>query len=349
VNVSIVSFKTTIINTLLVMLYSGVLLVIFYRIEFVHRNGAMLAGAILALIMVASVCIAVETAYVHYTQHTKPLLNLARAAREVSEGNYDTQLPPHRLDGKVDEIDALYQDFNTMVNDLKSTEILQSSFISNISHELKTPIAVISNYSSLLSEEGISEQERKEYAEKIRTTAVDLSTLIANILQITKLDNDQISAKLETFDISEELVQCILGYELILDEKDIDLRLNIPENVNVNSDKGLLKIVFNNIISNALKFTPEKGIIEIDLKQDQEMTIVSFKDNGCGMDDNTVRHIFDKFYQGDTSHATKGNGLGLAMVKQIIALLKGNITVESKPGEGSLFTVFLPKSKDSEI
>ncbi|MCR5627828.1 MAG: HAMP domain-containing histidine kinase, partial [Lachnospiraceae bacterium] len=218
VNVSIITPKAAIISSIVLIIYSGFLLKIHDSFGSSSEHGAELAAAILALMVVACISIAAISNYVHFITYTRPLLLIAKGAKEVSEGNYSIHLPLHRKDGKTDEIDALIQDFNTMVDDLNSTEILKSSFISNISHELKTPIAVISNYATLLSEDGLSDSERKEYSEKIRSASKDLSELIANILQITKLDNDQIKANYSSFDLSEELIQCILGFELILDE-----------------------------------------------------------------------------------------------------------------------------------
>ncbi len=344
INASILSPKITLINAVMIMLYSGLLLAIFYSIEFIPENGFFLAASILTLITVASVSISALINYIHYNNYTRPILSIAEAARKVSNGDYKIQLPKHRHDGKTDEIDALYQDFNTMVNDLNSTEILKSSFISNVSHELKTPIAIISNYSTLLSNAGLSKEKEKEYISRIRTATSDLSELITNILQITKLDNNQITVNPSEFNISELLIQCILGYDTILEEKNIDLQPDIPEELFIKSDQGLLKITVNNIFSNALKFTPSSGIIKISLKQDDSYTTISFKDNGCGMDEDTIRHIFEKFYRGSSSHSVNGNGLGLAMVKQIVSLLNGDISVESTPGTGSLFILTIPNS-----
>ncbi len=344
VNVSIVSPKTTIIDAIIIIIYSALLLRIYDNIKFVPENAYILVGSILALVVVSSVCIAALTSYFRYISSTRHLLNLADAAREVAKGNYTVKLPPHRNDGKIDEIEALFQDFNSMVDELNSTEMLKTSFVSNISHELKTPIAVISNYSALLKDKGISDEEKQRYAEKINETTHNLAELISNILQISKLDNNQIEAQNESFDLSEELVQSILGYDALLEDKNIDLQIDIPENIHIVSDSGLLRIAFNNILSNAIKFTENDGIIEIKALQDENRTTISVKDNGCGMDEKSVKHIFDKFYQADRSHATKGNGLGLAMVKQIVLLLRGTIEVESALGQGTIFTISLPNS-----
>ena len=345
VNITILSPKTTIVNAIVIMFYSGILLLIYENIGFNGDNGFFLAGSILTLILVASICIAAVTSYVHYMIYTKPLLYIARAAKEVAKGNYKIQLPPHRTDGRVDEIDALYQDFNSMIRDLNSTEMLKSSFISNISHELKTPIAIISNYATILAEDNLSETERQEYVEKIKNTVSDLSELISNILQISKLDNNQIKVNIEKFDVVETVIQCILARESILDEKNIDLQLEIPDELLIDSDSGLLKIVVNNIVSNAIKFTPENGRISVAIKDEEKQCVLSIEDNGCGMDDETIKHIFDKFYQADTSHKMKGNGLGLAMVRQIINLLNADINVSSSLGNGTAFTIVLPKDE----
>ena len=345
VEVTILSPKSTIVSTIVIIIYSGLLLSIFYNISFTPENSWILTGSILTLIMVAAICISALSSYIHYVKYTKPLLILAHAACEVAGGNYKIQLPPHRSDGKVDEIDALYQDFNTMIKELDSTEILKSSFISNISHELKTPIAIISNYATLLAEGNLSEKERLEYLEKIKITVGDLAELISNILQISKLDNDQIKVNIESFNYSEEVIQCILARESILDEKNIDLQLDIPDEMYMESDLGLLKIVINNILSNAIKFTPENGCIHISLVEDERFARLSIADSGIGMTEDTIKHIFDKFYQADTSHKMKGNGLGLAMARKIVQLLNGSIEVNSKENIGSTFTVNLPKCK----
>ncbi len=343
-NTSIVSERTSILYTLIFILYGGLLLKIYDNFSFIPENAHVLAAAILALIFVSSICLALATSYFQYINNKLPLLKLADAAREVAKGNYSVKLPPHRKDGKIDEIEALYEDFNSMVEELASTEILKTSFVSNISHELKTPIAVISNYSALLQDKSISIEEKKQYADKINTVSHDLAELINNILQISKLDNNQVEAKNESFDLSEMLIQAILSFDSLLEEKNIDLQINIPDNISIESDPGLLRIAFNNILSNAIKFSDDSGQIEIKVDKEDSKTSISVRDEGCGMDEKALKHIFDKFYQSDKTHSAKGNGLGLAMVKQIIILLKGNIEVQSRPGQGSLFTITLPNS-----
>ena len=166
-----------------------------------------------------------------------------------------------------------------------------------------------------------------------------LSVLVTNILQVNRLENQKICPTLHPFNISEALSRCILNYDTLLSEKDIDLEVNLDQCLLLNSDENLLDMVWNNLLSNAVKFTPEHGHIKVMLRRENDFVSVSVADDGCGMDRETIRHIFDKFYQGDTSHATQGNGLGLALVKRIVDLLGGSVAVESAPQKGSVFTI----------
>ena len=271
----------------------------------------------------------------------KPLNCLGEAARKVANGDYTVRLTPLRKDGKKDEFEVLFEDFNTMTEELASTEILKNDFISNVSHELKTPLAIMQNYADILQSGQLTEDERKEYAEKIAAASRKLSVLVMNILQISRLENQKIVTHSSSYNLSEQLSRCALGFEKIWEEKGLEIETEMDQNIILESDEELLDIVWNNLLSNALKFTEPGGTIRITVKQDGEWAEVVIEDNGCGMSAEAQKHIFDKFYQADTSHATVGNGLGLALVRQIISLLKGEIAVESAPGIGTEFEVRL--------
>jgi signal transduction histidine kinase len=217
----------------------------------------------------------------------------------------------------------------------------QKRFITDAGHEIKTPLAVIQNYSSLLNAENLPEHERKEYAVAISAAAIRLNTLITNVLRLSRLENQQIRPKSEQFDLGGQLTECLLGFENIWEEKEIEIEPDIEDDVIITSDRELLSIVWNNLLSNAFKFTEEGGTVSVSLRTEDKNAVVSVKDTGCGMPPETVRHVFDKFYQGDTSHSIQGNGLGLALVKRIVDIVGGEIRVESEPGEGSTFTVKL--------
>lgn len=271
----------------------------------------------------------------------RPVHRVCEAAKKVAAGDFSVRLSPMRKDGKKDEFEVLFEDFNTMAEELASTEMLKNDFVSNVSHELKTPLAVIQNYATILQSDGLSEAERKLYSQRIGEAASRLSALVTNILQVSRLENQKIKPALQPFNLSEALSRCILNYDALLEEKNINLEVELDQNLILMSDENLLDMVWNNLLSNAIKFTPEKGHIRVRLYQDKKQAAVTVADDGCGISRDALRHIFDKFYQADASHATQGNGLGLALAKRIVDLLGGSIDVESAPGRGSVFTVKL--------
>jgi signal transduction histidine kinase len=226
-----------------------------------------------------------------------------------------------------------------MARELEGVETLRTDFIANVSHEMKTPLSVIKNYSSLLLEKELPHDKRIEYAKGISNNAKKLSDMMTNILKLNRLENQQIFPQPTEFDLGEQLCQCLLQFEDIWEEKELEIETDIQDDVRIKSDPELLSLVWSNLISNAVKFTPEGGTIGVALNADERNVIVSVRDTGYGIDPETGKHIFEKFYQGDTSHATQGNGLGLALVKRVVDILQGEISVQSTPGQGSTFTV----------
>lgn len=281
---------------------------------------------------------------------SKPLAKLMEATNRVAKGDFKVRLEP-TLTKKGEyrtEFDLLYANFNLMVSELESTEMLKTDFVSNISHELKTPIAVISNMATLLQSDGLSTEERAEYTKRISEASTGLSHLISDILQLSRLENQKIKPQGSVFNLSEQLCRCLLNFEEIWEKKNIEVETEFPSDIRLESDEHLLDIVWNNLLSNALKFTPDNGKIKVAAKSENQKVMVSVQDNGCGMSAADMKHIFEKFYQADTSHAVKGNGLGLAMVWNILKLLDGKIEVASEAGKGSRFTVILPASQNEE-
>lgn len=280
--------------------------------------------------------------------YEEPLHRLAEGTRKVAEGDFSVYVPTVHTSSRLDYLDVMILDFNKMVEELGSVETLKTDFVSNVSHEMKTPIAVIKNYAELLQTDRGTEEERREYARNIEEAATRLSTLISNILKLNKLENQSIDPDIEDYDLSGQLEMCILKYEELWDEKELELEVDIEERVNVRANRSLMELVWNNLLSNAVKFTEPGGTVTIRQRTAEGQVEVSVTDTGCGMSQESIRHIFDKFYQGDTSHAREGNGLGLALVKRIIDLMNGEITVVSRPGQGSTFTVRLPAADERE-
>ena len=280
--------------------------------------------------------------------YERPMKELADATAKVAQGDFSVYVPPLHTMDKLDFLDVMITDFNKMVEELGSIETLKTDFFSNVSHEIKTPLAVIQNNAELLSRDGTTEEERRECTESILHATRRLSDLVMNMLKLNKLEKQVIQPVPQSYDLCAQLCACALQFEDMWDKKDIEFKADLEDRAVIQADEGLLELVWTNLLSNAMKFTPAGGTITITERSDGEKRTVCVSDTGCGMDAATQARIFDKFYQGDPSHATEGNGLGLALVQRILELSGGTITVESAPGKGSAFTVTLPVSLDRE-
>ena len=274
--------------------------------------------------------------------YEEPLHRLAEATEQVANGDFSVYVPTTHTSDRLDYLDVMILDFNKMVEELGSVETLKTDFVSNVSHEMKTPIAVIKNYAELLQTGKGTEEERLEYAQNIEEAAGRLSSLISNILRLNKLEHQQIDPEIEPYDLCGQLEECILNYEEMWDEKDLDLEVDMEEKAVVDADRSLMELVWNNLLSNAVKFTEPGGKVTVRQISSDGYAEVEVTDTGCGMSRENIRHIFDKFYQGDTSHSQEGNGLGLALVRRILVLMNGEISVVSEEGRGSTFTVRVP-------
>ena len=202
------------------------------------------------------------------------------------------------------------------------------------------------NYGTMLQTPGLPEDKRIEYSKGITDAARRLANLITNILKLNKLENQQIFPNFEKYNLSEQLCECLLQFENEWEQKNINIETDIDEDVNICSDSELLSLVWNNLFSNAMKFTDSEDTVFVSLKQTYNHIEVKVKDTGCGMTPEVGEHIFEKFYQGDTSHAARGNGLGLALVKRVVDIIDGEIHVESVLGKGSTFTVEFRRDTD---
>ena len=280
--------------------------------------------------------------------YEEPLHKLAEATDQVANGDFSVYVPTIHTPDKWDYLDVMIMDFNKMVEELGSIETLKSDFVSNVSHEMKTPIAIIKNYAELLGSEHITEEHRKEYAANIEGAAKRLSDLIGNILKLNKLENQRITPEVESYDVCRQLCECVLQFEDAWEEKEIELEMETEDSAMAAADESLLELVWNNLLSNAVKFTEPGGKITVTQTSDERYVNISVSDTGCGMDRESVKRIFDKFYQGDTSHSKEGNGLGLALVKRVLELSDGEIDVFSESGKGSTFHVRLPLAGVSE-
>ncbi len=271
----------------------------------------------------------------------RPIKHITAALNKITAGDFNVQL---KTTAVAPNFATIMESINTMTNELSGVESFRNDFISNVSHEMKTPLAVIGNYATLLQDPDLPEEKRIEYSKNIAQSSGHLAELIANILKLNKLENQQIFPKTTPYNLSEQLCECLLNFEKTWEDKNIDISTDLDDDVFVDADSELLSIVWNNLLSNAFKFTENGGKVSVSLKADPNTVTIVVADTGCGMSAETGSRIFEKFYQGDTSHAVQGNGLGLTLVKRIIDITNGEISVSSILNEGSSFTVKLPKS-----
>lgn len=266
-----------------------------------------------------------------------PVNHLIAGMSELANGNFS-----YRLKTNVPgEFKKIVRNFNSMAESLESTEILRNDFINNFSHEFKTPIVSIRGFAKILKDDTLTPQERNEYLDIIISESTRLSALANNVLNLSKIESQTALTQSEPFNLSEQIRKCILLLANRWEEKDIELDIDLAE-VEFNGNEELMTQVWVNLLDNAIKFTPEHGTIKIRLSIDRASLIFHITDTGCGIPSAQQAHIFDKFYQGDTSHSSSGNGLGLSVVKKVVSLHHGNIIVSSLPDQGTTFTIFLP-------
>ena len=268
-----------------------------------------------------------------------PVREIMAATEKLASGDFKTRMHI----GGPREFQELNASFNRMAEELDSIEMLRSDFINNFSHEFKTPIVSLRGYAKLLKAENLSKEERDEYLDIIIRESDRLASLATNVLNLSKVENQTILSEVAPFDLTEQIRQVIVGLEPKWSEKGLDIELDLDE-CQYTGNEALLYQVWLNLIDNAIKFTPQNGKIEIKLVGSKKAHIFSVKDTGCGIDQTTQQHMFNKFYQGDTSHTTEGNGLGLTLCKKIIALHQGSIHVTSKLERGTTFSVELPNA-----
>ena len=270
---------------------------------------------------------------------SRPVYQITAAAKKITQGDFSVRIPPVRRTDYEDGFNQIIDCFNQMAEELSGTETLRTDFIANVSHELKTPLSVMQNYGTLLQQPGLPEERRIEYARSITAASRRLADLISNILKLNKLENQQILPVKESYDLGEQLCECLLGFEEVWEKKGIEIETDLEDGIVVETDREMMSLVWNNLFSNAIKFTDEGGRVSLRLFGEDEMAVVQVSDTGCGISPKVGERIFDKFYQGDSSHSVQGNGLGLALVKRIVDIVEGDIAVESEVGKGSTFTV----------
>ena len=310
--------------------------------RYTNGNTVAIVFSVLATIVIGALICTVVDVYRRRIMVEEPVQQILEATHKIASGDFNVKLKTVHEYSKYDSYDLIFENINIMTDELAKNEVLKTDFISNVSHEIKTPLAVIQNYAKALQMNGLTDSKRQEYLNGLITQTNKLSNLISNILKLNKLENQKIVPEIEELDLAELVRETTLSFENLLEKKNLELECNIDE-TKILGSASLIEIVLNNLISNAIKFTNPNGKITISLSNEKDCAIIKVKDTGLGISKEVGEHIFDKFYQGDTSHSGEGNGLGLALVKKVIDVMGGEINVESKVGVGTTFIVKLKK------
>ena len=273
----------------------------------------------------------------------RPIKKLEGAISKVADGDFSVRLYSQTNSREIQEI---YAGFNLMAEELQSTEILQTDFVSNVSHEFKTPINAIEGYSMLLQGNDDLTEEQSEYVQKILFNTKRLSALTGSILLLSKIENQKISTNNTNIRLDEQILETVVALEPLWEAKNVEFNVDM-DNIEYYGNEHLTYHIWSNLIGNAIKFGPVGGTVKLRLYTNKDNNIVfTVSDMGAGLTEDTKKHLFDKFYQGDSSHKEEGNGLGLALVKKILDLEGGEILAENIPEGGCRFTVTLtPKKK----
>lgn len=336
---SLFLFFTAAIILLVLSLYVSFVTILFllYRFNLLVPNKPFSSLPFLCTITFSSIFGIILSIYISKIFY-RPINKMSSSFKKISKGNLNIKIEDESI---FEEINELYSNFNTMTTELSNIETLRNDFVINVSHELKTPLTSIEGYATLLQNENLDNETRVMYTEKIIRNIRELSTLTGNILALSKLEHQELITDIKTFSLDEQIKRIIINLEPSWSSKNIEFNLNLEETL-FTTNEGLSYQVWYNLINNAIKFSHENGTIGILLKNIDNNIIITISDNGIGMSQDTQKHIFDKFYQGDTSHKSEGNGLGLSLVKRIIQLFSGKITVTSELNKGTTFEVILP-------
>lgn len=327
------------IVAVIVLFSFGAIAGLLYLLEGLGVIPSLGIYTLISLLLVSGITVALMSYFIGRRVLT-PLVKLSSASKEVARGNFDVAVSDS---SKMEEVQSTFRNFNAMVRELKSISTLSSDFIANVSHEFKTPLSVIEGYAMLLQDDRLTAQEREDYLNKILVNTRRLNTLVGNILMLSKMETKPLPEQYTRFRLDEQLRQVVAQLEPQWSAKGISFRVRLDE-VELLGWEQVLPYVWSNLISNAIKFSPSGSVIALTLLEQRECAVVTVSDRGCGMEPDVQERIFEKFYQGDTSHKAEGNGLGLALVRQIVELSQGVVEVESQPGKGSTFRVILPKS-----
>ena len=338
---SVIDFSSVLIFSALFALIIQIAVLLFDFIEDkvdASVISIVMLGVIIGLALIATVFDLIR----RKITIDRPVEKILDATDRISNGDFSAKIEISSRYGRYSKYDLICENVNKMTEELRKNEMISSDFISGVSHEIKTPLAVIKNYAKALGNENLTDDERNAYSKTIIDATERLDSLVSNVLKLTKLENSEIICEKDDVDLSAVIAEIIFSYEEKIERKNIRLSCDLDEIVAF-TDRGIVELIFSNLLSNAVKFTPDGGSINISLKRQGEKAEITVKDSGIGISAQDGARIFDKFYQVDKSRRQEGNGLGLALVKKAVEVIGGEINVRSEQGKGSTFSVCLGK------
>lgn len=325
----------------LVLVNSAILILIITGVYRPELHGYSGIAMFMVTMSVASLIVGAIAAGIIVHIPLKPINRLISSIDSLASGDYSVRIKQKGILKKMPLFVELTDSFNTLAEELQNTEMFRSDFVNNFSHEFKTPIVSIAGFAKLIRKGVISDKQKEEYLSVIEEESLRLSRMATNVLELTKIENQTILTDTTSFNLSEQLRICILMLEEKWSAKDVDFKLNFREHI-INADQELLAQVWINLIDNAVKFSPSKGTVEINIKTDEDSIYVSVINSGKEIPPEKRERIFNKFYQADESHSSEGNGVGLAVVKRVVELHNGEVNVNCEHNM-TMFTVKLPK------
>ena len=331
-----------IVTTVLIIILSAIIAVYLRGREQLQTSNRLTTVLFFLWITVATI-VANLILYHKMRRVFQSVERLNQATEKVAKGDFSIEIRPDEHT-HISEIDEMYDSFNQMVRELGTIETLRDDFVANVSHEMKTPIAAIDGYATLLQDTSLTPEERQQHIDSILYNCRRLTTLTGNILMLSRLGNGTVQVKRESFRLDEQIRKVLLSMEEGWTEKQMVLDIEMDP-VTYQGDEDLLYHIWTNLISNAIKFSNPGGLLQIRMEEnpsDTGVVCVTIRDSGIGMTEEQMTHMYDKFYQGDKSRSKEGNGLGLALVRQITEVCHISISVNSKRGRGTTFILELP-------
>lgn len=329
---------------ILTLLFTGILVYQFNKWGFFIPDGEAELGLVRSMLLMMGLSLIVGTAltFVVIRIPLAPVYALIDGMKKLAGGDYRARLDTGRIVSHWKLGSDIKESFNTLAVELENTEMLRSDFINNFSHEFKTPIVSIAGFAKVLKRGNLTEEQKAEYLDIIEEESLRLSYMATNVLNLTKVQNQNILSDTQNYNLSEQFRDCVLMLESKWEKRDIRLGLDFEEHM-ICANEELMKQVWINLVDNAIKFSPEGGSVDISVSEGEERISIAVSNTGQPIGEEDRARIFNKFYQADCSHSTEGNGIGLAIVKHIVALHKGSIEVKSGEGVNS-FVVTLPRS-----